>query len=193
MLEIVDANDIIIGTESYERVHTDGLCHREVCVCFITPDQQLILQRRSLNKKIFAGMLDVTAGGHVEPGETYLQAALRETAEETGIRLLQEDLFCAGKIYTNNKDTGSPNRNNSFKPVYLHVYRGRLEDLQVEKNDGGGFVAIPLHQLTHMQENPSRELPLEFVESYYRPIFSMIKRALSQPPGLITASCYQPK
>lgn len=37
-------------------------------------------------------------GGRVEPGEDYLSAAIRETEEETGYRVSQEDIQLAGVV-----------------------------------------------------------------------------------------------
>ena len=40
----------------------------------------------------------VTLGGHVEPGETAEQAAVREVEEEASVTVLEEDLVRAGSI-----------------------------------------------------------------------------------------------
>ncbi len=47
MLEIVDDSDTVIGVRSREEIHTLGLRHREVHVWFVTPDNDIIFQRRS--------------------------------------------------------------------------------------------------------------------------------------------------
>ncbi|MEE4425378.1 NUDIX hydrolase [Streptomyces bugieae] len=43
-------------------------------------------QRRSADRRLFPGAWDIV-GGHVEPGETLLEALAREVTEETGWRL----------------------------------------------------------------------------------------------------------
>lgn len=40
----------------------------------------------------------VGIGGHVEPGETDLEAAVRETFEETGLHVIPTELYDAGRI-----------------------------------------------------------------------------------------------
>jgi isopentenyldiphosphate isomerase len=36
MLEIVDENDNVIGLETREKVHREGLLHREIHIWFVT-------------------------------------------------------------------------------------------------------------------------------------------------------------
>lgn len=48
---------------------------------------QIFLQRRSQNKRVQPGKWDTSVGGHVDPGESYEQAARRELYEELGIAL----------------------------------------------------------------------------------------------------------
>ena len=48
---------------------------------------EILLQKRSLSKDVQPGKWDTSVGGHVNMGETYLEAAIRETGEELGIEL----------------------------------------------------------------------------------------------------------
>ncbi len=56
----------------------------------IDPDDRVLLIQERADP--VAGTQWITPGGGVEPGETPLQAAVRETYEETGIRLSPDDL-----------------------------------------------------------------------------------------------------
>ena len=49
-------------------------------------DTRIFVQRRSPDRRLFPGAWDVV-GGHLEPGETALEALRREIHEETGWRL----------------------------------------------------------------------------------------------------------
>ena len=51
-----------------------------------------MLQKRSANKKLWPNMWDVTVGGHVDSGEFGRQALIRETKEELGIEISDEDI-----------------------------------------------------------------------------------------------------
>lgn len=84
-LPVVDENDRQIGIMSRAQVHRLGLCHRAVHVCVMDGAGRLWLQRRSLAKDTFPGWWDLSATGHVDPGESYDQAARRELREELGL------------------------------------------------------------------------------------------------------------
>ncbi len=55
--------------ESREKCHKEGLWHKAVAVFVINSKGQVLLQRRSPNKKMWPNMWDMTAGGHVLSGE----------------------------------------------------------------------------------------------------------------------------
>ena len=53
---------------------------------------EILLQRRARQKRTWPGLWDISAAGHMDYGETPLEAALRETTEELGLALKQEEL-----------------------------------------------------------------------------------------------------
>lgn len=85
--EIVDENDQVIGKAPRSECHGNpDLVHRVAHVLVFNANQHLLLQKRSLSKDVQPGRWDTSVGGHLNPGETYHQAALREMEEELGIR-----------------------------------------------------------------------------------------------------------
>ena len=68
-------------------VHQDGDWHRVVHVWLINPHNELLVQKRSLQKESHAGLWDISAAGHVSWGETALEAAVKELSEELGVNL----------------------------------------------------------------------------------------------------------
>ena len=65
-----------------EECHKKGLWHRAVYAFIIDDDGNVLLQKRSSNKKLWPNMWDVTVGGHVDSGEFGRQALVREVKEE---------------------------------------------------------------------------------------------------------------
>ena len=53
---------------------------------------EVLLQQRADDKKTWPGYLDISAAGHIDFGETPLQAAVREAAEEIGLTVNPQDL-----------------------------------------------------------------------------------------------------
>ncbi len=78
-------------------VHAHGLWHRDVHV-WVTNGTALLQQQRHKDKAIMPGQWDISVGGHVAAGESYVDAAVRETAEELGIEVTPDRLVPMGKL-----------------------------------------------------------------------------------------------
>mgnify|MGYP001439654077 CR=1 FL=1 len=140
-LEVVNEKDEVIGSASREEIHQKGLLHREVHVYFVTADNHIIFQRRGWHKDTYPGLLDATVGGHVAPGESYLGTVIRETAEETGLKLAPQDFRLILKNRRRSFDEKTGATNNCLGESYLYLFSGRAEELRVEAGDGAGFEA----------------------------------------------------
>jgi 8-oxo-dGTP diphosphatase len=76
----------------------DHHTHAAAGVFLLTQDGRLVLQLRDNKPDIhYPGMITAFGGG-AEPGETPAECALRELAEETGIRARAEDLQQLGAV-----------------------------------------------------------------------------------------------
>jgi len=85
-LDLVDKEDRIIGRVTRSDVHGNpNLIHRVAHVLVFNSKGELFLQKRAMNKTVQPGKWDTSVGGHVDAGEDYESAAVRETAEELGI------------------------------------------------------------------------------------------------------------
>lgn len=79
-------------------VHALGLWHRTVHVWILDHAGKALLQQRSLRKENHPGLWDISSAGHIDAGESSLQAALREVSEELGLAL---EAGCLVKIGEN--------------------------------------------------------------------------------------------
>lgn len=84
-------------TVSRERAHAEGLWHGVVHVWLLNPAGSVIVQRRARGKDLAPGLLDVSVGGHLRPGETWLHG-LREAEEELGVELGVADVDHLGRF-----------------------------------------------------------------------------------------------
>ena len=85
MIDIVDANDEVIGSAPRSEVHARGLRHRAVHMLILDGQGRIYLQRRAAHKDVDGGLWDTSAAGHVDSGEDYLAAAQRELGEELSL------------------------------------------------------------------------------------------------------------
>jgi 16S rRNA (adenine1518-N6/adenine1519-N6)-dimethyltransferase len=87
MFDVVNERDEVVGRERRSEVHRQGLRHRAVHVLVFNRRGKLFLQKRSRWKDSFPGTWDSSASGHLAPGETYDDCAVREVKEELGLTL----------------------------------------------------------------------------------------------------------
>lgn len=88
--DVVDDHDRIIGRALRAEVHRRGLLHRAVHLLVENEAGQVFLQKRSQWKDSAPGCWDSSCSGHVDSGEDYLTAVVREAFEELGLALQQE-------------------------------------------------------------------------------------------------------
>lgn len=85
LLDLLDAEGVPTGAaKPRAEVHRDGDWHRAFHLWVMHPDGYVLLQRRSRAKDLAPGRVDVSVGGHLRAGETWLDA-LREAEEEIGL------------------------------------------------------------------------------------------------------------
>ena len=85
--------------------HEKGYWHRAVYGFIFNKNDDVLLQKRSSNKKLWPNLWDITAGGHVLAGEFGSQALKRELAEELGVKAKDSEIkYLVGSISINIKE-----------------------------------------------------------------------------------------
>jgi len=87
LFDVVDAEDRVVEQRSRSEVHRLRLRHRAIHILIVGARGELFLQKRSPHKECNPGVWDSSVSGHVEAGESYDRAAVREALEEVGIAL----------------------------------------------------------------------------------------------------------
>jgi isopentenyldiphosphate isomerase len=104
LIEIVDENGEVLGLAPRSKVHGNpSLRHRVVHVLVFNLKGELLLQKRSMSKDVAPGRWDTSVGGHVDPGESLMEAAARELKEELGLEAEPEFLY--SYVHTNPYET----------------------------------------------------------------------------------------
>ncbi len=87
MFPVVDPSGLVEGIASRQYCHSGSkVLHPVVHLHIVDRFGRLYLQKRSMKKDIQPGKWDTAVGGHVDFGETLLEALFRESSEELGLR-----------------------------------------------------------------------------------------------------------
>ena len=103
--------------ESRDICHEKGLWHKAVAMFMINSNDEVLLQKRSANKKLWPNMWDITAGGHVLAGEFGFEAIIREIKEELGAKIDKNDILFIGSAISTNIKNDIINRH--FNEYYI--------------------------------------------------------------------------
>lgn len=85
IFDVVDEHDCVIRQATRAEVHANRWLHRAVHIFVFNTQGQVLLQKRSRFKDTSPLKWTTSCSGHVDSGESYDTAALRELGEEIGI------------------------------------------------------------------------------------------------------------
>ena len=85
IFDVVNERDEPIGRATRREVHARKLWHRAVHILVFDAQGRVFLQKRSMKKDSSPGLWDSSCSGHVDAGEGYDTAAVRELGEEIGL------------------------------------------------------------------------------------------------------------
>ncbi|WP_354379190.1 NUDIX domain-containing protein [Streptomyces sp. PvR034] len=128
-------------------------------------DGRAFAQKRGPHRRLFPDAWDVV-GGHVEAGETLLEALAREVEEETGWRLTHVRRFLGTTTWTGDDDGGL-----RHEADYLVEVDGDLDRPALEWAKHSGYDWFGPDDLARLKENRA---PGEFL------IHDLITRALAE-------------
>lgn len=117
------------------------LLHPVVHVHIINSKGELLLQKRSLTKKIQPGKWDTSVGGHIDSGEALESAIARETLEELGISLVINALIpVKNYIFQSSVER-------EFVYSYIYRYEGPIKFQQEEIDEVAYFNRTTIERL----------------------------------------------
>lgn len=98
---------------------------------------ELLWQRRSERVDRYPGDYDISAGGHVNLGESVVEAAVRETREEIGAVISADDLYFV---------TMRPFNKNRFAWVYAVDWTDKPEEFHFDDNEVSEVKWVPFSE-----------------------------------------------
>ena len=110
MIDVLDSSGNLTGEVlSRKEVHRLGKLHRAVQLYLLNEENKLLLQRRSELTDHYPSMLSISVTGHVDAGESSLEAVRRELREELGLNAENQDF----------KFLFSSRRDAALSPTYI--------------------------------------------------------------------------
>jgi len=135
-----------IATKS--QCHKEGLWHRAVYAFIINNEGDILLQRRSCNKKRWPDMWDVTVGGHVLTGEFGREALIREVSEELGLEVSDDEIkYLVGSTSI---DTSSAYINKHFNECYIITKNVDLSEIVLQTEEVSEVKFFSLNDILNM-------------------------------------------
>jgi len=164
-IQIVDEDDNPIGHATKQEAWSQGLRHRIVRIMLENDRGEILIQHRSPTKDIFPDCWDNSVAGHVDSGEDYSTAALRELKEEIGI-----DSAHLGQLGRYDSDeTWQGHRFKRFTQVYRLHYNTTPTKLENGKVDEVRWVSVDeLKKLVNEHPNEVTDGLRQVVERYYQ-------------------------
>lgn len=118
-----------------ELAHKKGLLHKAVHVWILNDKNELLLQRRSPNKKVYPNMFDISFAGHVSSGEDSIDAIIREGKEEIGIDIELDKLDYIFSYKTYISFDGGNYIENEIDEVFIYRDNIKIEDCTFMDNE----------------------------------------------------------
>ena len=154
LIDIVDEDDNVIGQKGKDEAHRDGDMHRVSHVWVINSKKELLCHKRADCKNIFPGKWDVIVGGHLEAGEGYEDAALREVEEEIGIRFSEDDMIFLGKWKGEFRYNGSEIK--EISKSFMIAYDGGIETMRMNIDEISELKFISIDELKTISKDPEK-------------------------------------
>lgn len=133
--EVNEKNELTGKVYAKDEFHNKGLWYREVIGIIMNKNNEILLQKRSPNKKDKPNLWEICFG-HVSSGETPESSILREVKEEIDLNLIEKDLIFLGIEHTEEWYENTNRFHKAFSYIFLiktnkNIHEFKLQDEEV--------------------------------------------------------------
>lgn len=140
-----------IGVVDKDIAHKKGLWHKSVHVWIINNKNEILLQYRCAEKKLYPNTWDCSFAGHIGAGESSIEAVLREGKEELGIDVNLEKLEF---ILTNRENVKYEEINsNEFVDIYILKQNVELDKIKFQEEEVSDAKYVSLEEFFKLIED----------------------------------------
>lgn len=158
----------------YDEAHEKGLIHLAAQVWILNSQGQLLLQKRSANKRAYPNLWDISAAGHVSSGETSVEGAMKEVREELGLKLEESELKLLFSLEQHVVLNNGTYINNEFNDVYLVNKDVDVGDIKMQKEEVSEVKWMSVAEIkTLIENNPESIVPHE---EEYQKLFAYLEK-----------------
>lgn len=142
-LKVFDENYKYVRDETREVIHKKGLWH-ETFHCWLIDGTNVFIQKRSVIKKDFPSLYDITAAGHLLADEEIMDG-VREVEEELGIQVDPSKIKRMGAVRDVIMLPGFIDK--EFANVFLYQSTFALRDFTLQQDEVESIHSVPITDL----------------------------------------------
>ena len=179
LIDIVDQNGNLTGASIMKfEAHRQGIWHACINVWLYTDDGEVLIQKRVHDKDTFPNKWDVSVAGHIGAGETAIDSAQRELAEELGVEVELDALFEVGS-YASDVRHSETLIDREFHYVYIAKLNKKVEDIVLQPEEVAAVKLISISDFKQELSNINNiDTYVPYTDEYYTMVFDAIRQKL---------------
>ncbi len=177
--DVLDENGVKTGgVLSRDDVHKQGLWHRSVIGVVVNEENKILMQQRSLTKKKYPGLWDLSVAGHIRSGEDPVTAINRELNEEIGyllsrnVKLRDCRFLTSFKNQHSYEEFGQTIYERGFYELFIIQCEGQMLNLAFNDSEVQNMKWLSYFEVKKMQEEGKLHPRTEWIEE----VFSFLNR-----------------
>lgn len=177
LLDIVTKQGKPTGTTALKsEAHSKGLYHNTIHLWLFTSKGHILLQQRSHKKAIYPLLWDVSVAGHIDAGETFIEAVLRETKEEIGLQLESKNLEHIGTFLHKTSYNNGNIQDNEFHQIFIAKLNIDLNHLTPQADEVEALKLVTFKEFDALlKESRTNQHFVTSNKVYYKFILKTIK------------------
>ena len=179
LIDILTASGSFKGEVKLKsEAHKKGLWHASAQIWLYTPNGEILIQKRAINKDTYPDLWDISVAGHLSASDSPISAALREIEEEVGLVISAEALHFLKTI----KNSKSPTKSiidNEFNHLFICCTPIIIEHLKLQVEEVAEIKLLTIPDFERELQNSYTKFVPHGIK-YYSYIIESIKNILTK-------------